>query len=101
MPGTIAQVSIVIEDILAMNVINTAFVVAIKAIVRDLARVYPQLSGQVRVVRILATANIGDDDLSSAALDGPSRWCLDLNKAPLPGVDGTRRYAGLLQGQSG
>src|SRR5262249_9769888 len=83
------RVGVVVDEVVAVDVIHVAVVVVVDAVAGDLARVGPDVGGQVGVGVVHAGVEDGDDHTTGAGGDVPRLGGVDVGvrgAAGLPGV---------------
>ena len=80
--GVVGQV-VVVDEVPAVHVVDVAVAVVVDAVARDLARVRPDVGGEVGVVVLDPGVDDGDDDVGAAGRRVPGRLGVDVGVARL------------------
>ena len=83
MAVVVIWITIPIDEVAAVHIVNTAVAVVVQAIVRDLAWIDPQLTHQIRMGEVNAGVNDGDGHGGIAPRDLPGLRSLNLIQVPL------------------
>src|SRR5262249_9210453 len=96
------RVTVVVDEVVTVDVVHVPVAVVVDAVPRDLVRVAPDVGDQVRVVVVHAAVEHGDEDVGRAGGDLPRLGGVDVGvrrvaplagvvEVPLPDIDGVGR----------